>query len=357
MKISRKKTKRIKVGNVTIGGGSTISIQSMTNTDTADAGKTADQIQRLADAGCDIARISVPDADSSGAIPEIKKRSTIPLIADVHYDWRMAFAAIENGIDAVRINPGNMQEEEIGKIAKKAKAAGISMRIGVNAGSLKRDILKRHGHPTPEALVESALDALEICEKAGFHEVKLSVKASSTTDTIDACRLLSKKTDHPLHIGVSEAGPTLQGTVKSSVGLGILLSEGIGDTMRVSLSADPVKEVEVALDIQKALGLRGGLEIVSCPTCSRCKTDLISLVDDATVEFAKYRDKDIKIAIMGCVVNGPGEAREADAGIAAGAGKGVLFKSGRVVKNVDEGDYLKELKAVVDIIVKKQEAK
>lgn len=354
MEIVRKRTKKIKVGNIYIGGGSKISIQSMTNTNTADADKTAEQIERLVQAGCDIVRISVPDADSADAIPHIKKKSSIPLIADVHFDWRMALDSINNGIDAVRINPGNMREENIAKVLDEAKAAGISMRIGVNAGSLKREILKKYGHPTPEALVESALETVKRFERGGFHNMKLSVKASSTTDTIDAYRLLSKKTDYPLHIGVSEAGPTVQGTVKSCVGLGILLAEGIGDTMRVSLSADPVKEVEVAWEIQKALGLRGGLEIISCPTCSRCKTDLISLVDEATHVFSPYKDKDLKIAIMGCVVNGPGEAREADVGIAAGAGKGVLFKGGRVVKNIDEGDYLKELVMAVENIMNKR---
>ncbi len=357
MKISRRLTRKIKVGNVRIGDGSNIAVQSMTNTDTSDVEATVLQIRRLEEAGCEIVRVSVPDKDSADAIPAIKEGISVPLIADVHFDWRMAIESIDRGADAVRINPGNIKDQDIDTIVNASKKAGISIRIGVNAGSLRRDILRKYGHPTPEALVESALESVKLCEEIGFHDLKLSVKASSTTDTIDAYRVLSKESDYPLHIGVSEAGPTLQGTVKSSVGLGILLAEGIGDTMRVSLSADPVQEVAVAYEIQKALGLRGGIEIISCPTCARCKTDLIRLVEDATAAFAPYRDFDIKIAIMGCVVNGPGEAAEADVGIAAGLGKGVLFKGGHVVKNIDEHDYLKELMIAVKDITDKREVK
>lgn len=351
MDIRRKKTRQIAVGGVTIGGDAPVRVQSMTNTPTNDVELTLAQIRRLIAGGCELVRVSVPDERSADALPDIKAGINIPLIADIHFDWRMAVKAIERGADAVRINPGNIRDADIKQIVRTAKEAGVAVRIGVNAGSLRRDILKHHGHPTPAALVESALETIGLCESVGFENLKVSVKASSVPATVDAYRLLSDRTDYPLHIGVSEAGPFVGGTVKSAVGLGILLSEGIGDTIRVSLTADPAEEVRVAYEILKSLGLKQGLTIVSCPTCARCQIDMIPLVDEAEAMLAQYRDQRLTVAIMGCVVNGPGEAREADVGIAAGRGGGVLMKNGEIVKKISEDEFLDELmKAVRDIV-------
>ncbi len=350
MNIERRKTKQIAVGGVTIGGDAPVRVQSMTNTKTSDAAATTEQIRRLTEAGCELVRVSVPDAPSAGAVGAIKAGIDIPLIVDVHYDWRMAMTAMEQGADCVRINPGNMLVDDIKTVAAEAVARGIAMRVGVNAGSLSRDLLAKFGHPTPEALVDSALRTVAILEGEGLANIKISVKASSAGATIDAYRLLSNQTDYPLHIGVSEAGPLFAGTIKSAVGLGILLAEGIGDTMRVSLTADPVEEVRVAREILASLGLLLKPEIISCPTCARTDADLITLVTAVETALAKADYPPLKIAIMGCVVNGPGEAREADIGIAGGKGKGVLFKNGEVVRNVDAAEYLVELMREIDII-------
>lgn len=350
MNIVRLKTRQINIGGVTVGGNAPVRVQSMTNTKTADVEKTLKQIKRLEKAGCELIRVSVPDEQSGNAIKDIKPDMKVPLIADVHFDWRMAILAMQNGADCVRINPGNMRDQDISAVAAEAKKLDKAMRVGVNAGSIREDILKKHGHPTPEALVESAVAASAVLEKAGFNEFKISVKASSPTSTIDAYRLLSKQSEYPLHIGVSEAGPFVSGTVKSSVGLGILLSEGIGDTMRVSLTADPVDEVFIAREILSSLGLIKKLDIISCPTCARTSFDLIELVRDVEEELGKGDYPPITVAIMGCVVNGPGEAREADIGLAAGKGKGAIFKNGEVVRTVNEDDYLDELMREIDII-------
>lgn len=351
MKIIRKKTRQIHVGGVTVGGDAPVRVQSMTNTKTADASATIAQIMRLKDAGCEIIRVSVPDQASADALRDIVKESPVPVIADIHFDWRMAIAAMDAGANGIRVNPGNIKAEDISAIIGKAKEMGVAIRLGINAGSLKKDILKKYLHPVPEALVESALDAVKLAESLGYYNLKISVKGSSVPATIDSYRLLSEKTDYPLHIGVTEAGPFLSGTVKSSVGLGILLSEGIGDTMRVSLTADPVEEVRVAREILKSLDLKAGLSIVSCPTCARCQTQLIPLAEKIEELMAPYRDFPITVAVMGCVVNGPGEAREADVGIAAGRGSGILFKKGEPERKIAEADFLDELmKAVKEIV-------
>ncbi len=350
MNIKRRHTRQINIGGLTLGGDAPVRVQSMTNTKTSDVEKTMKQIKRLEDAGCELIRVSVPDEKSGHALRKLKAKMNVPLIADVHFDWRMAILAMKNGADCVRINPGNMRDEDIAAVAVEAKKLDIAMRVGVNAGSIRADILKKHGHPTPEGLVESAVSASDVLEAAGFTNFKISVKASSPTSTIDAYRLLSEASEYPLHIGVSEAGPFVSGTVKSSVGLGILLSEGIGDTMRVSLTADPVDEVFVAREILSSLGLLKKLDIISCPTCARTSFDLIELVKDVEEQLAKGDYPPITVAIMGCVVNGPGEAGEADVGLAAGKGKGAIFKNGVVVRTVSEDDYLDELMREIDII-------
>ncbi len=344
----RRKSRQIKIGSVTIGGDAPIRIQSMTNTETSDVDATVAQIERMTEAGCELIRVSVPDSNSAQAIKDIKKRISIPLIADIHFNWRMALEAIDQGADAIRINPGNIGEKDIEKIVIMAKEAGVPIRIGVNGGSLKKKFLKKYGHPTPEALVESALEAVSLFEKLDFYQTKISVKASSVPTTTEAYRLIAKKVDYPLHVGVSEAGPLYSGMVKSSVGIGILLSEGIGDTIRVSLTADPVEEVRVAREILKSLGLKKGIEIISCPTCARCQVDLISLVGEVEKLLSSYNGTPIKIALMGCVVNGPGEAAEADVGIAAGSGAGILFKKGKILRRLEEKDYVRVLMSEIE---------
>lgn len=339
----RKKTRTIYVGKVPIGGGNPIVVQSMTKTDTADIESTVKQIKSLESIGCEIIRVAVPDVRAAKALNRIKKEIKIPMIADIHFDWRLAIEAINQGVDGIRINPGNIGESrKIKEVIKAAKERGVPIRIGVNAGSLDRMLRKKYLHPTPEALVESAEMSINIFEDMGFSDIKVSLKGSDVLTTIKAYRLFSEKFDYPLHIGISEAGPLFSGTIKSSVGLGILLSEGIGDTIRVSLTADPEGEVRVAYEILKSLGLRKkGVEIISCPTCGRCKIDLRKITTE--VEFRlREIDKPLKVAVMGCVVNGPGEAREADIGIAGGKGIGILFKKGKIIKKIKEEDLLKE---------------
>lgn len=345
----RNRTRRLQVGNVPVGGGTVISVQSMSKTDTRDAAATARQIRRLAKAGCEIIRVAVPDMEAAQALGKIRKAIPIPLIADIHFDWRLALEAISQGVDGLRINPGNIGARwKVAQVVSACRDKGIPIRIGVNAGSLERELLRKYGHPTPEALVQSAAEHITILESLNFREIKVSLKASNVLTTVDAYRLFAKKFRYPLHIGISEAGPSFTGIIKSSVGLGILLSEGIGDTMRVSLSADPVQEVRVAYEILKSLGLRQkGANIISCPTCGRCQIDIRGLAARVESEL-KNINNPVTVAVMGCVVNGPGEAREADIGIAGGKGRGILFRKGKVVKTVKEKDLLRELMREID---------
>jgi len=340
----RNRTRKIHVGTVLIGGGSPVSVQSMTKTDTRDAASTTRQIRRLAKAGCEIIRIAIPDMQAALALGKIKHSVAIPLIADIHFDWRLALEAIRQGIDGLRINPGNIGARwKVAEVVAACKDRGIPVRIGVNAGSLSKKLLEKYRHPAPEALVESATEHIDILEGMNFREIKVSLKASNVPTTVEAYRMFSKKFRYPLHIGISEAGPSFTGIIKSSVGLGILLSEGIGDTMRVSLSADPAEEVRVAYEILKSLGLRKkGANIISCPTCGRCQIDIRGLAAKVESELKDIEDP-VTVAVMGCVVNGPGEAREADVGIAGGKGSGILFRKGKVVKAVKEKDLLREL--------------
>jgi len=347
--IQRRKTRQISIGSLKIGGDAPISVQSMTKTDTRDIRRTIHQIRRLEEAGCEIVRVAVVDEEAACAIAEIKKRIQIPLIADIHFHYRLALKAMESGADGIRLNPGNIGgRDRLKMIVINAKDRSIPIRIGVNAGSLEKDLLKRFGGATAEAMVSSALRTIEWMEGPGFQQIKVSLKASDVLRTVEAYRLFSKTTDYPLHLGITEAGRGSGAIVKSSLGIGILLSEGIGDTLRVSLTGDPVQEVRVGYDILRSLKIRErGVEIISCPTCGRCEINLIPLVEK--VEKATQRiDTPLTIAIMGCVVNGPGEAKEADVGIAGGKGMGLLFRKGRVVKKVREKDFARVLLKEVD---------
>jgi (E)-4-hydroxy-3-methylbut-2-enyl-diphosphate synthase len=354
MFIKRKKTRQIRVGSVPVGGNAPISVQSMTNTDTRDVDATVSQIKRLEDAGCEIIRAAVPDKTAAEALSAIKKQIRIPLIADIHFDHRLALKAIEQGVDGLRINPGNIgDKKKIEAVVSACKDKGIPIRIGVNAGSLEKDLLKKYGHPTPAAMVESALRHIKILEDLDYFNIKASLKASSVINTIEAYRLISKKVDYPLHIGISEAGPLFSGTIKSAVGLGILLSEGIGDTIRISLTADPVKEVEVAYEILKSLGLRKrGINIISCPTCGRLEIDVIKLASEVEQRLSHIKEA-IDVSVLGCVVNGIGEGKEADIGIAGGRGIGIIFKHGKVMKKVKEKDLADLLVTEVKEMIRK----
>lgn len=342
-------SKVVKVGSILIGGGNDIIIQSMTNTPTADVEKTVNQIKKLQEEGCQLVRVTVNTEEAAKKIKEIKEKIDIPLVADIHFDYRLAVLAIENGIDKLRINPGNIgSDEKVEIVVKKAMEKGIPIRIGVNSGSLEKTILEKYGKPTADAMVESALYHMKLLEKFNFTDIIISLKSSNVKMMVEAYRKLAKLCNYPLHLGVTEAGTAFQGTVKSAIGIGALLVDGIGDTIRVSLTEDPVEEIKVAKEILKVLGLREvGVEIISCPTCGRTEIDLIGLAHQVEEEFEKV-DKKIKIAVMGCVVNGPGEAKEADYGVAGGKGVGVLFKKGKIVKKVDEGDILKELKKLIE---------
>jgi (E)-4-hydroxy-3-methylbut-2-enyl-diphosphate synthase len=341
---TRRKTRTIYVGKVPVGGENPVVVQSMTKTDTLNVEATVKQIQSLESVGCEIIRLAVPNMKAARVLGSIKKSIAIPLIADIHFDWRLALEAVEQGVDGLRINPGNIgAKRKIKEVVAAAKNNGIPVRIGINAGSLEKDLLKKYGHPEPEALVESAERSIAILDEMDFKNIKISLKGSDVLTTVNAYRLFSEKYDYPLHIGISEAGPPSTGIIKSSVGCGILLSEGIGDTIRVSLTAEPEEEVRVAYEILKSLGLRRkGIEIVSCPTCGRCGIDLRGLATEVEYRLRKI-DKPMKIAVMGCVVNGPGEAREADLGIAGGKGLGILFKKGKIIKKIKEKDLLDEL--------------
>jgi (E)-4-hydroxy-3-methylbut-2-enyl-diphosphate synthase len=347
--LQARKTKKIKVGNIYIGGDSMISVQSMTNTDTRDVEATVKQILKLEEAGCDIVRCAVPDMMAAEAIKEIVKRIHIPLVADIHFDYRLALKSIENGISKLRINPGNIGSiDKIKLVAKAAGEKGIPIRIGVNSGSLEKDILEKYGHVCAEALVESALRHVKILEDLNFYDIVISIKSSDVVMMIQSYKQISGIVDYPLHIGVTEAGTTWRGTIKSSVGIGALLAEGIGDTIRVSLTGDVVDEVKVGIEILKSLGyINDGIKFVSCPTCGRTQIDLIRIANEVEERLANCK-KNIKIAIMGCVVNGPGEAREADIGIAGGKGVGLIFKKGEVIKTVNEEDLVEELIREID---------
>ncbi len=341
---TRKKTKKIFVGGLPVGGGSPISVQSMTKTDTRNVKSTVKQIKSLEKAGCEIIRIAVPDFEAAEALGSIIKSVKIPVIADIHFDWRLALEAIKQGVHGLRINPGNIGAKwKVAEVVSAASSMSVPIRIGVNAGSLSKKLLMKYGHPTSKALVESAEEHINILEQLNFREIKVSLKASNVLTTVDAYRLFSRRFRYPLHIGISEAGPSFTGTIKSSVGLGILLSEGIGDTVRVSLSSDPHEEVRVAYEILKSLGLRAkGANIISCPTCGRCEINIRGLASQVENRL-KNLDKPLTVAVMGCVVNGPGEAREADIGIAGGKGIGLLFRKGKVIKRVEEKQLLHAL--------------
>ena len=342
-------SKVVKVGNILIGGENDVIIQSMTNTPTTDVEKTVNQIKKLQEEGCQLVRVTVNTEEAAKKIKEIKEKIDIPLVADIHFDYRLALLSIENGIDKLRINPGNIgSDEKVEIVVKKAMEKGVPIRIGVNSGSLEKTILEKYGKPTSDAMVESALYHMRLLEKFNFTDIIISLKSSNVKMMVEAYRKLAKLCNYPLHLGVTEAGTAFQGTIKSAIGIGSLLVDGIGDTIRVSLTEDPVEEIKVAKEILKVLGLKEvGVEIVSCPTCGRTEIDLIGLAHQVEKEFEKV-DKKIKIAVMGCVVNGPGEAKEADYGVAGGKGVGVLFKKGEIIKKVDEGDILKELKKLIE---------
>ena len=341
----RDHTKKIKIGNVTIGGGSPVAIQSMTNTKTENVEETVSQILRLEKAGCEIVRCAVPNMEAAKALKEIKKRIHIPLVADIHFDYRLAIAAIESGADKIRINPGNIgSEERVRAVVEKAKEYQIPIRVGVNSGSLEKELVEKYHGVTSEGLVESALDKVHMIEKMGYDNLVVSIKSSDVMMCVEAHELIAKQCPYPLHVGITEAGTVYAGNIKSSVGLGIILQKGIGDTIRVSLTGDPTEEIRTAKMILRTLKPRkGGIEVVSCPTCGRTEIDLIGLanqVEKLTEDF----DLDLKVAVMGCAVNGPGEAKEADIGIAGGKGEGLLIRHGEIVRKVREEELLETLK-------------
>ncbi|MBI4685962.1 MAG: flavodoxin-dependent (E)-4-hydroxy-3-methylbut-2-enyl-diphosphate synthase [Nitrospirae bacterium] len=342
--LQRRKTRIIYVGNMPVGGKNPITVQSMTKTDTRDVRATVRQIRNLEKAGCEIIRLAVPEMDAAKALGKIKKSVSIPMIADIHFDWRLALEAIKQGVDGLRINPGNIGAKwKVKQVVSAAKGKGLPIRIGVNAGSLEKELLRKYGHPTPDALVESAEKHIEILEDMDFYNIKISLKASNVLTTIEAYRLFSRKYNYPLHVGISEAGPPSAGIIKSAVGIGILLSEGIGDTIRVSLTAEPEEEVRVAYGILSALRIRErGANIISCPTCGRCNINLQGLARKVESRLRQVVDP-ITVAVMGCVVNGPGEAREADFGIAGGRGRGIVFRNGRIIRRVEEKKLLDAL--------------
>ena len=348
-----KTTKQITVGTVKIGGGAPCSVQSMCNTDTRNVAATLSQINSLSAAGCEIVRCAVPDMQAAESLGQIKQKSPIPVIADIHFDYRLALKTLENGIDGLRLNPGNIGEKwKVEEVVRAARERQVPIRIGVNAGSLEKELLEKYGHPTAEAMVESALGHVRILEDLGYDHIKISLKASDVVKTVEAYRLLSAKVDYPLHIGITEAGTIFSGTIKSSVGLGILLSQGIGDTLRVSLTGDPVDEVRVGYEILKCLGLRQhGINLVSCPTCGRCQINLIPIAEQVEQRLRGI-DVPFTVAVMGCIVNGPGEAREADVGIAGGKGEGLLFRRGEVVRKVPEHELADALVSEVEQMVK-----
>lgn len=343
--MTRNETKKIRIGDVWIGGGSPVAIQSMTNTKTEDVEATVGQIRRLEKAGCEIIRCAVPTMEAAHALGEIKKQIHIPLVADIHFDYRLAIAAIENGADKIRINPGNIgSRERVQAVVDAARERGIPIRVGVNSGSLEKDLVEKYGGVTAEGIVESALDKVHMIEEMGYDNLVVSIKSSDVLMCVKAHELIAKECPYPLHVGITESGTLMSGNIKSSIGLALILHQGIGDTIRVSLTGDPVEEVKSAKLILRTLGLRrGGIEVVSCPTCGRTKIDLIGLANQVEQMAADF-PLDIKVAVMGCVVNGPGEAKEADIGIAGGIGEGLLIKKGEIVKKVKEEELLDTLR-------------
>ncbi len=356
--MARRKTRRVMVGSVPVGGGSPVAVQSMTSTDTRDVASTLRQIRELVSAGCEIVRVAVPDSKAADSLREITAGSPVPVVADIHFSYRLAVKAIENGVDKIRINPGNIGgEQAIREVVSAARDRAIPIRVGVNAGSLEKDILEKYGYPSPEALVESAVKNTELLAQKGFEDVVISIKSSDVPIAVAAYRLISEGVDYPLHLGITEAGLPGYGTIKSSIGIGALLLDGIGDTIRVSLTGDPLKEVEAAHDILKALHLRSrGPEIISCPTCGRIQIELEPLVREVT---RRVRDitEPLKIAILGCVVNGPGEAKEADVGIAGGRGVGMLIRKGEFLRNVPEENLVDALMDEIDDLLHSRESR
>ena len=351
----RNNTRTIKIGDRIIGGGNPILIQSMTNTKTENIKETVEQINRLTAAGCEIIRCTVPTIEAAEALTEIKKQITIPLVADIHFDYRMAIAAIEHGADKIRINPGNIGgKDRVKAVVDAAKERKIPIRVGVNSGSLEKELLEKHGGVTAEGLVESALDKVHMIEDLGSEELVISIKSSDVLMCAKAHELIAKQTSYPLHVGITEAGTLYSGNIKSAVGLGIILYQGIGDTIRVSLTGDPLEEIKSAKRILKTLGLRkGGIEVVSCPTCGRTQIDLIALANQVETLAEEYPLNDIKLAVMGCVVNGPGEAKEADLGIAGGKASGILFCKGKIIKSgIPEKDLLTALRTELEALTK-----
>lgn len=344
-------TRQIQVGSVAVGGGAPVSIQSMTNTPTQDVTATVAQIRALTTAGCDIVRVAVPDMDAARAVAEIKRQITLPLVVDIHFDYRLALTAVEGGADKVRINPGNIGgRDKVRMVAQACQERGVPIRIGVNGGSLEKPLLEGYGGVTPDALVESALGHIRLLEEVGFSDICVSLKSSSVPITMAAYEKMSQVSDYPLHLGVTEAGTLEMGTIKSAVGIGGLLARGIGDTFRVTLTADPVEEIRVAKDILRAVGLRrDGPELIACPTCGRTKIDLIPMAQKVEA-LLRQIDKPITVAVMGCVVNGPGEARHADVGIAGGNGEGVLFKHGQIVRRVPEEELVPALMELIETL-------
>ena len=343
--MTRNDTKVIRIGNCRIGGGNPVAIQSMTNTKTEDVDATVSQILALERAGCDIIRCAVPTMEAAEALKEIKKQIHIPLVADIHFDYRLAIAAIENGADKIRINPGNIgSEDRVRAVVEKAKEYNVPIRVGVNSGSLEKELVEKCGGVTAEGIVESALDKVHMIERMGYENLVVSIKSSDVMMCVKAHELIAKECPYPLHVGITESGTLMSGNIKSAVGLGIILHEGIGDTIRVSLTGDPLEEIKSAKLILKTLGLRkGGIEVVSCPTCGRTRIDLISLANQVETMVAEF-PLDIKVAVMGCVVNGPGEAKEADIGIAGGSGEGLLIKKGEIIRKVKEEELLDALR-------------
>jgi (E)-4-hydroxy-3-methylbut-2-enyl-diphosphate synthase len=344
MSYKRRQCREVSVGNVKIDSNNPISIQSMTNTDTRDAASTIAQIKALENVGCDIVRVAVQEMEAAKAIGEIKRAANIPVIADIHFDHRLAIEAIDQGVDGVRINPGNIGSiEKVKMVVEKCKQKNLKIRIGVNGGSLEKELLEKYGSATAEALVESALGHVKILEDLDFRNIVISLKSSDIYKTIEAYELISKKVDYPLHIGITESGSVKKGTIKSSIGVGAMLLKGIGDTVRISLTGDPCEEIIVGKEILRSLDLLNDkIKVISCPTCGRCNIDLISVVNEVE-EKISHMEKDITVAIMGCAVNGPGEAREADIGIAGGKGEGLLFKKGEIVRKIKGNDLVKEL--------------
>ena len=349
MSYKRRLSKEVSVGSLKIGGNNPISIQSMTNTDTRDAKATIDQIKRLEEVGCDVVRVAVPDMEAAKNIGEIKKNVDIPIIADIHFDYRLALEAIDQGVDGVRINPGNIGSiDRVKMVVNKCREKNLKIRIGVNGGSLEKELLEKYGSATAEALVESAMGHVKILEDLDFHNIVISLKSSDIYKTLDAYELIAKKVDYPLHIGITESGSVKKGTIKSSIGVGALLLKGIGDTIRISLTGDPTEEVIVGKEILRSLDLLNDkIKVISCPTCGRCNIDLISVVNEVEEKINKV-DKDITVAIMGCAVNGPGEAKEADIGIAGGKGEGLLFKKGEIIRKINGDKLVDELLAEIE---------